>query len=204
MPKPPPYMLTDDKPSLILRAAHRLFLQDGFSVTSMDAITQAAGVSKATVYAHFESKEKLFETLIRLGSEAALSSIPALERSGGDPRTELLAFFGPFLKLLFGPEGSGWSRLVIAEAHRHPQMALFFYQCTIERITKSVESYLQQLATDGLFPPQDGRLSAEALVGMVLLGPHHRALLVGPDSIQIERNLEFGINLLLARSTASA
>ena len=92
----PPFMAGDDKRSTILRAAHKLFLRDGFSATSMDAVTQEAGVSKATVYAHFDSKQRLFEALIELGSESAINPATTLVRSGGDPRHELHAFFSRF------------------------------------------------------------------------------------------------------------
>lgn len=199
-PAVPPFMAGDDKRAAILRAAQMLFLRDGFSVTSMDAVTQEAGVSKATVYAYFDSKEKLFEALIRLGSEAALNATPSLVRSDGDPRSELLAFFGPFLNLLFDSGGYAWSRMLIAEAHRHPKNAAFFFSCTVERITKSVEKYLLALSRDGLFPKRDVRLSAEALVAMVLLGPLHRALLVGPDQVDVQKSLKFAIELFLKES----
>ncbi|MDX1944925.1 MAG: TetR/AcrR family transcriptional regulator [Pirellulaceae bacterium] len=199
-PPPPPFMMADDKRSLVLRAAHKIFLRDGFSVTSMDAITLEAGVSKATVYAHFDSKDKLFETLIHLGSEAALKSTPSLERKGGDPRVELLTFFRPFLQLLFGSGGYAWSRMLIADAPRHPHNAQLFFDCTVERITQTVERYLQALAQDGLFPADNIRLSAEALVAMVLLGPLHRALLIGTEAIDFQQTLEFGIDLLLRNS----
>jgi TetR/AcrR family transcriptional repressor of mexJK operon len=44
----------------ILTAAEGLFLAGGYHGTAMDAVTEAAGVSKQTVYAHFPSKEALF------------------------------------------------------------------------------------------------------------------------------------------------
>lgn len=202
-PALPPFLAGEDKRSVILRAAQKLFLRDGFSVTTMDAITQQAGVSKATVYAHFDSKEKLFEALIRLGSESALNATPSLERNGGDPRDELLAFFSPFLQLLFGSGGYAWSRMLIAEAQRHPQNAALFFECTVERITQSVERYLLALSKDGLFPSANIRPAAEALIAMVLLGPLHRVLLVGPETVEVQRTLEFGIDLLLRKSSVS-
>ena len=48
----------------ILRAANRLFGNEGFAQVSMDEVAAEAGVTKPTVYAHFGSKEALFETLI--------------------------------------------------------------------------------------------------------------------------------------------
>ena len=44
----------------IIDAAGDLFLGMGYGTTSVDAIAAKAGVSKRTVYAHFDSKEALF------------------------------------------------------------------------------------------------------------------------------------------------
>lgn len=43
----------------VLRAALDLFCERGIEATSMDAITQASGVSKATIYNHWADKEAL-------------------------------------------------------------------------------------------------------------------------------------------------
>ncbi len=193
----PPFMAGTGKREVILRAAHKLFLRDGFSPTSMDAITREAGVSKATVYAHFESKEKLFEALVRLGSEAALGSFPQLARVGGDPREELLGFFEPFLQLLIGKGAYAWNRLVIAEANRHPENAKLFMSCTTERLTQYVEQYLSLLAKEGLFPEKDVTIAAEVFFSIAVLGPLHKILMGGPDAVDFRANLSFGINLLL-------
>lgn len=198
----PPFLAGDDKRSVILRAAHRLFLRDGYSATSMDAVTQEAGVSKATVYAHFDSKQKLFEALVRGGSEDAIRSIPPLTRHGGAPADELRAFFGPFLGIVFHG-GYAWSRLVIAEAPRHPENAELFFRCTIDRITQSVESYLGTLRDEGLFATRDLRLAAETLVAIVLLGPLHRVLLLGPEAVDYQASLQAGIELILGKSTSA-
>jgi TetR/AcrR family transcriptional regulator, mexJK operon transcriptional repressor len=197
LPPFPPHLLGDDKRAVILRAALTLFLRDGYSDTSMDAVTREAGVSKATVYAHFDSKQKLFETLVREGSQHALGQFPPLARRGGDPAGELLAFFGPFTDLLFRHGGYAWNRMVIAEAARHPDNAKLFHSCTIDRITGMVEHYLGELAGEGLFPPADLRLAAEAFVATVLVGPLHRTLLLGPGVVDHQAAVRFGVRLLL-------
>ncbi|MBS1166636.1 MAG: TetR/AcrR family transcriptional regulator, partial [Proteobacteria bacterium] len=48
----------------IFEAARRLFLSRGFSETSMEAIAQEAGVSKATLYSHYGSRDELFAAVI--------------------------------------------------------------------------------------------------------------------------------------------
>ena len=44
----------------ILKAASQMFLSQGYGPTSMDAVAEAAGVSKRTVYGHFDTKYALF------------------------------------------------------------------------------------------------------------------------------------------------
>ena len=48
------------KCAAILAAAARLFMARGYATVSMDAVAKEAGVSKATLYAHFTGKEALF------------------------------------------------------------------------------------------------------------------------------------------------
>lgn len=44
----------------IIEAAKRVFSQTGFTHTSLDDLAQAAGVSRALIYTHFESKSQLY------------------------------------------------------------------------------------------------------------------------------------------------
>ena len=74
--KPPPESVSTKAPrkrrpvdarkhDAILRHARRMFTTLGFSGTSMNELADAADVSKATIYNHFDSKECLFETVLR-------------------------------------------------------------------------------------------------------------------------------------------
>ena len=60
----------------ILNAATELFAARGYGAVSMDAIARAADVSKATLYAHFESKDRLFATIVQ-------DRLPGKHHSGG-------------------------------------------------------------------------------------------------------------------------
>ena len=50
----------------VLRAALDLFAERGIDATSMDAIAQASGVSKATIYNHWTDKEKLLMEVMEM------------------------------------------------------------------------------------------------------------------------------------------
>src|SRR5271163_2591236 len=69
------------KAEAILAAAERAFLASGFGAVTMDAIARGAGVSKATVYAHFTGKEELFGAIVARVSERRFGgfSVEALD-----------------------------------------------------------------------------------------------------------------------------
>jgi AcrR family transcriptional regulator len=48
----------------LLEVARRLFARDGYRGASMEAIAEAAGVTKPVVYQHFPSKRALYEALL--------------------------------------------------------------------------------------------------------------------------------------------
>lgn len=49
----------------LLDVATNLFMERGFDGTSIDAVAEAAGVSKPTVYAHYHDKRDLFAAVLR-------------------------------------------------------------------------------------------------------------------------------------------
>src|SRR5262249_42262189 len=49
---------------LVLKAARRVFLANGYEGSSLEAIAQAAGFSKGVVYSQFDSKADLFLALL--------------------------------------------------------------------------------------------------------------------------------------------
>ena len=55
---------TDNKRQAIVAAAESVFLENGYSNTSMDMIAQVAQVTKRTMYKKFANKEDLFFTVV--------------------------------------------------------------------------------------------------------------------------------------------
>ena len=70
----------------VLNAALQLFSERGIDATSMDAIAETSGVSKATIYKHWPDKDALcLEVLGRCGAELAVRDVDA-----GNVRSDLL------------------------------------------------------------------------------------------------------------------
>jgi len=69
---------------LMLDAALRLFVERGYRGTSMEAIAEAAGVTKPVVYDCYPSKERLFRALLDREEERLLGEVQAALPSDPD------------------------------------------------------------------------------------------------------------------------
>ncbi|HUB97261.1 MAG TPA: TetR/AcrR family transcriptional regulator [Stellaceae bacterium] len=77
----------------ILRAARDLFYRNGIHAVGVDAIAEAAGTNKMTLYRHFRSKDELVaECLKDRGRELEAAWLAIEAAHGGDPRGQLLAW----------------------------------------------------------------------------------------------------------------
>src|SRR5271155_488811 len=119
---------TASKAQSILAAAKRTFLGSGFGAVSMDTIAREAGVSKATVYAHFAGKEELFGAVIGRECERYLASFSVGELDPRDVRASLTVLGRRFLELVLSPDGIALHRIISAEVTRFPMLGEVFWR----------------------------------------------------------------------------
>ena len=132
------------KRAAILAAAMDLFLKNGFSKTSMDAIADEAQVTKQTVYSHFKNKDTLFEHII---AELAKKHAPPADllKDGQLSVEERLYATGlAFLNMVSSKEGIAATQLVIAEAYHHQKLAQHYYESGSRRILEMLSAYLAE------------------------------------------------------------
>ncbi|WP_027584904.1 TetR/AcrR family transcriptional regulator [Bradyrhizobium sp. Ai1a-2] len=88
----------------LLSAATYLFCKNGINATGIDAIINAAGTAKTTLYKLFGSKTNLVHAVLEAeGRQWREWFIGAIEAGGGDAQTKLARIF-PALKTWFGEE----------------------------------------------------------------------------------------------------
>ena len=69
---------TTDRKIEIIEATTELFLENGFSGTSMSAVAKACGITKATLYHHFPGKDDLFAACVTNGYAVAQDDLKCL------------------------------------------------------------------------------------------------------------------------------
>lgn len=75
----------------ILDAARTLLARQGFRRTSMDHVAREAGLSRRTLYLHFENKQGLFLATIAKLVEGLLTRLEQEARAAGSPEARLSA-----------------------------------------------------------------------------------------------------------------
>jgi TetR/AcrR family transcriptional regulator, mexJK operon transcriptional repressor len=166
-----PIERTDAPPSSkaesILTAAKRTFLAAGFGAVSMDTIAREAGVSKATVYAHFAGKEELFGAVIERECERYFARFSAGELDPRDVRASLTVLGRRFLELLLSPDAIALYRIILGEVTRFPGLGEVFWHAGPERERVQIETFLKSANASGTLALSDTRLAAEQFLALV-------------------------------------
>jgi TetR/AcrR family transcriptional repressor of mexJK operon len=165
------------KGEAVLAAAERAFLAAGFGAVTMDAIAREAGVSKATVYAHYSSKEALFGAVVARLSERRFHSFSVEALDPVDIEASLTAIAIRFLDLVLSPEAIALNRIIIAEVIRFPALGAVFWDAGPERTRAQIEGFLHRAAAAGSLAIANPRLAAEQFVALARGEIHLRSLL---------------------------
>ena len=157
----------------ILYAAKNVFLEVGFERDSMDMITARARTSKRTLYAHFESKEKLYLAIIELVREIYLSKLKMPRDYSDDPAEAVVLFCGRYLESLLFVWTIRMCRMITAEAERFPEGAARYFDVVFSVPSERLSAYLEE--TLGLSETASTE-AAQKLLGQVLYPRFPRAL----------------------------
>jgi AcrR family transcriptional regulator len=105
----------------LIEAATELFATQGYEATVIPAVLRATGVSRGALYHHFESKEALFEAVLRSVEVKVMAKVARAARAGDDPLDLLRRGCAAYLamcrdpmvrqiSLIDAPSVVGWQR----------------------------------------------------------------------------------------------
>lgn len=178
-----------NKVKAILEGALQVFTVHSYAAASMNSIAVAAGVSKSTLYSHFQDKKGLFLALIQdLTHSSRQEVFNLLSQSDlDDPPEQVLAQIAtvmlenfeknrPLLTLM---------RLVIGESERFPDIAQTFIREIKKPMLEQLTLYLASQTQLQLSDPQvTARVFAGSLVHYLII----QNLLYGDEVLPLERD----------------
>jgi len=195
------------KRDAIRRAALDVFLQHGYTATSIDMILDAAGVSRQTLYNHFDGKEELFLAVIGTVLDELLGGLAERvdEVAIGDTEDlagDLIGLGVTWVGFMLQPDFLALRRLVIGEAANFPQLARVWQERGPRRLEDRLLRAFGRLAGRGLLDLDDPIVTVELFAHSVTMLPGHFAMLqadLAPDKEKIDRYVTAAVLMFLAR-----
>ena len=124
----------------LLVAADDLFYSEGVHVVGVDRIVERAGVTKATLYSTFGSKEELVRAYLDMHFQNRQRSIARILAAHSTPRDRLLGVFAELEDALAGSAFRG-CRFIMASAEARPDDAS-------KGVAEEYRAWLQSLFAD--------------------------------------------------------
>lgn len=195
-----------DKRMAVMSAAKRLFTRHGLVGTSMDAVAALAGVSKLTVYSHFENKEELFrQTIMEKCREHTPENYFDIRVERPLPQRLGLIAEG-FFDLITSAEALDLYRLMASNPRGNRKLSQLFWESGPEPAIRLFMQLLEGAVAAGELRPLDPRLAASQFYCLVK-GEYHLKMLLGalPEVTAAERrrHIDETVRLFL-RAYASA
>ena len=187
-----------EKATAILHAATDVFLEQGFDASSMDDVARTAGVSKQTVYSHFNNKEGLYRAIIQHKcDEYGLG--PSIFDAAADCRHNLLHFGERLMELLISEPVIKMDRLCIANAAERPTLSALYYEAGPDEVRALLEDFLRQRCADNQLAIDDVTLAVKQFIGLLKGDIYTRAIwnLPVPGPAERKRYLDASVSLFL-------
>lgn len=169
------------KRTAILTAAWKVFRESGYSVASMDEITRRAGGSKASLYAHFGSKEALFEAVVRWRAEIVATALPAADSLVGDLEETLTALATAIAAGMTSAAVQDLHRVALSTPPGSSEIRKLLYEHGTLRVIRGVAAVIKARMKSGELMTDDPLAAAEALFGLLLGTAYIRFALGVPE-----------------------
>jgi TetR/AcrR family transcriptional repressor of mexJK operon len=161
----------------LLEVAAEVFMEMGYQGASTAEIARRAQASKATFYARFANKEKLFLAVLRKRTDQVFQEHSSAYELDAPVRETLLTIAKVVLDVVLSPRHLALLRIVHTESPRFPELGKTLYELGPGRSAKLLASYLRNQAGRGTLKIQDPELAAEQMMDLISGSLLRKALL---------------------------
>lgn len=152
---------------LIIQAALTLFSQKGFRGTTTREIALEVGVSEATIFKHFATKEALYSAII--DAEARAEEVLAAASEAATARDDPGVFTAVATTILSRVEKDpAFMRLLLYSALEGHALSEMFFATHVKRTHRFLADYIASRIQEGAFRAVDPLLAARGFIGTVI------------------------------------
>ncbi len=178
----------------LLQAALDEFYERSFAGARMDDIARRAGLSKATIYLYFDSKEALFIALIE---SLGLPRIRQIERLLADAQSmgqalEQLAELAPVI--VRHSDMPRLMKVIVGDSQQFPDIVRSYREDLIERVLTSMEQMLKRAQASGEIALVDPALTTRLVVAPIVMSALWQAVFGGDAEAEIDLETLFAMH----------
>lgn len=181
------------KQEVILQGAVQVFLRLGYAGTSMDRVATEAGVSKQTIYSHFQDKEGLFKALMERMTIRRFQAEFHTATLHGEPEVLLRQFAETYLNKIVDDDYLALFRVIFAESVRFPELAKLYGRTVIQQGRQLMSDYFRRHPELGFADPE---AIAQVFIGSLVSYVMAQEIFYGKETMPLARDRL--INSLLA------
>ena len=180
----------------LIEIAGAMFMRFGFDGTSIDALAEAAGMSKRTVYAHYRDKSELFSAVLRSLIDRWLVPINQFQVGSSGLEPTLMEIGRHLLTSALAPQAVSLYRIIMGESERRPEFGRLANvegrQPAIRAIAAVLRCHATRLRRD------DFERAADQFMSLVIDNSLRLATLgIGPGPDDIENCVGVAVDLFL-------
>ena len=197
--------LSQRKRSSIVKAAQRIFMQEGYNKAPMAQIAREADVSTATLYNHFPSKQALFGAVMRAIWTDLQLNINEERLAKLDVEAGLMKIGHRYAEFLTQKFMAPLFRVIIAEAENFPELGQELYEQGKKPYLDRIEAYFEAKTAEGVLAVDQPELATRQFLGMindVVFWPRFLIADYQLTSDEIAKVIEGATQTLLARYQA--
>ena len=191
-----------EKRAKILQAAKSIFLKMGYHATNMNQIAKEAGVTKLTVYNHFQDKANLFICAIEESCEESIRAKQFELTPESDFRQALYLMCQRALSIIYLPEAMKLDRVLFELAAEQSPLTQQFFDASHTRMCHVWCDFFEQ-AIAFKFIQADAPLKQTELIISLMLGIRHQQVLLGlapvPTANEIDQIIQHAIEIFLLK-----
>jgi TetR/AcrR family transcriptional repressor of mexJK operon len=191
-----------EKRAKILQAAKSIFLKMGYHATNMNQIAKEAGVTKLTVYNHFQDKGNLFICAIEESCEESIRTKQFELTADSDFKQALQLMCQRALSIIYLPEALKLDCLLFELAAEQSPLTQQFFDASHTRMCHVWCDFFEQ-AIAFKFIQADAPLKQTELIISLMLGIRHQQVLLGlapvPTANEIDQIIQHAIEIFLLK-----
>jgi TetR/AcrR family transcriptional repressor of mexJK operon len=183
----------------VLQAAKKHFTEHGYEGVSVDAIAEASGVSKVTIYSYFSTKEALFQAAVMHRVDSQFEDVDWRTLDPTRPEQALTSIGRAFLALMRSPDVINHHRTLYGAQRIDPAPAQTFFTAGPLKLVGSVAQYLSAADRAGSLEIRNPAQAADQFLALFLGLAHIRALLGlgAPDEREDQALLKSNVQMFL-------